>query len=184
MKRILLFCGMLLLTACASKIDNIKADKDTLSKIDEGYLLIGIETNRDLKAIYVDGPKSFILTAQDIRSGSNYILANLPLGEYTISRINLNNYSYLDLDDEKEQWQFTLAANKINYVGHLNITTRGFWYTASQIVLENKSSQAIEFVESNYPTILAGRSLNYGGPGEDLFFPFIEKTLTKQEVKQ
>jgi len=174
---------MLLLTACASKIDNIKADKDTLSKIDEGYLLIGIETNRDLKAIYVDGPKSFILTAQDIRSGSNYILANLPLGEYTISRINLNNYSYLDLDDEKEQWQFTLAANKINYVGHLNITTRGFWYTASQIVLENKSSQAIEFVESNYPTILAGRSLNYGGPGEDLFFPFIEQTLAKREVK-
>ena len=166
MRRLLLLSCALLLSACASKVTNIKEDRDTLSKADEGYLLIGIETNRSLKAIYIDGPKSLVLTAKDIRSGSNYILANLPLGDYTITRLNLSHYSFLKFDNDEESWQFTLAPNKVNYVGHLDITTIGYWNTRSHIVLENRSSEALQYMEQNFPTILSGRSLNYGGPAK------------------
>ncbi|MDI4670029.1 hypothetical protein MKZ42_18395 [Pseudoalteromonas shioyasakiensis] len=183
MRRLLLLSCALLLSACSSKVTNIKEDRDTLSKADEGYLLIGIETNRSLKAIYIDGPKSLVLTAKDIRSGSNYILANLPLGDYTITRLNLNRYSYLEFDNDEESWQFTLSAKKINYVGHLDISTIGFWYTRSHIVLENRSSEALQYMEQNFPTILSGRSLNYGGPGEDSFFDYLEQTFSQQEAK-
>jgi len=179
---LLLSCA-LLLSACASKVTNIKEDRDTLSKADEGYLLIGIETNRSLKAIYIDGPKSLVLTAKDIRSGSNYILANLPLGDYTITRLNLSHYSFLKFDNDEESWQFTLAPNKVNYVGHLDITTVGYWNTRSHIVLENRSSEALQYMEQNFPTILSGRSLNYGGTGEDSFFDYLEQTFSQQEAK-
>lgn len=183
MRRLLLLSCALLLSACASKVTNIKEDRDTLSKADEGYLLIGIETNRSLKAIYIDGPKSLVLTAEDIRSGSNYILANLPLGDYTITRLNLSHYSFLKFDNDEESWQFTLAPNKVNYVGHLDITTVGYWNTRSHIVLENRSSEALQYMEQNFPTILSGRSLNYGGPGEDSFFDYLEQTFSQQEAK-
>ena len=144
--------------------------------------MIGIETNRSLKAIYIDGPKSLVLTAKDIRSGSNYILANLPLGDYTITRLNLSNHSFLKFDNDEESWQFTLSAKKINYVGHLDISTIGFGIPAL-IVLENRSSEALQYMEQNFPTILSGRSLNYGGPGEDSFFDYLEQTFSQQEAK-
>ena len=161
-----------LLTACATKVTSIKRDFDRSLGKDKGYLLLGIETNRDLKSIMVAGPEDIMLTSADMKKGTNYILIDLKAGNYTFDKVMLDNYWRIWLDDE-DYWTFEVMPNQISYVGHLEIARRGFWGGTTYAELVNRSSEALEFLEENYPTILANRSIAYGGPGDDSFFQFL-----------
>jgi hypothetical protein len=163
-----------ILTGCAQTVSTLKTDQDKLLSNQSGYLLIGIETNRDLKSISISGTTNIQLSAKDLRRGSNFILVDLPAGTYVIEKVHLNNYWRVEMEDS-DYWDIKVLPEKINYVGHLNIGTSGFGQIYSRLELINKSSYAMEFMEERFPTILESRDMHYGGPGDDSFFDFIKK---------
>ncbi|NVJ51846.1 MAG: hypothetical protein HWE11_15750, partial [Gammaproteobacteria bacterium] len=63
-----------LLMGCVSKVSSIKLDQDALSDPNEGYLLLGINSDVSLTSIEISGPKNIKLTSADLREGSRYIL--------------------------------------------------------------------------------------------------------------
>jgi hypothetical protein len=161
-----------LLTGCAKNVSSIKTDQDKILNNESGYLLIGIETNRDLKGINISGSTNILLSSKDLRRGSNFILIDLTAGRYVIEKIQLDNYWRVEMEDD-DYWDIEVLPGKVNYVGHINIGTSGFWARSSHIELINKSSYAIEFMEEKFPNILAKREIHYGGPGNDTFLNYI-----------
>lgn len=171
MKNLICVFLLIILAGCSSTAENIKLDQDNITNIDNGYLLLGIDTNRDLKSIRLSGAASIELTHKDISADADYILIQLPAGQYTFNKIDLDRYFYLDFDEEK-LWDFSVKSGKINYVGHLELFNRGFFSRSINIELLNKSSQALEFMEEQYPNILNARQITYTGAGEDSFLDF------------
>jgi len=170
---------IVLLQGCASKVTSIKQDQDKELTNDKGYLLLGIQTNLNLKSIRIDGPQNIELSSKDIKEGSSYFLLDLAVGQYTLDQLKLNRYWRRELADE-EHWQFDVMPGKINYVGHLEVTTWGNWYPTTKAELVNRSSEALEFLEEKFPNILTNRSISYGGPGQDSFFEYLANQRKEQ----
>lgn len=166
------------LTGCAKSVSSLKTDQSTTLNKNSGYLLIGVNTNRDLKGIYISGNQNIVLSHKDLRSGSNFILVELPAGTYVIEKVQLNNAWRVEMENE-DYWDIEVLPEKINYVGHIDLSAQGFWQVSAHVELVNKSSYAIEFMEQQFPKILATRDIHYGGPGNDTFFEFISN---KQEA--
>ncbi|WP_144392946.1 hypothetical protein [Pleionea sediminis] len=158
---------ILLLSGCATQVTSIKDGQTQLAKA-KGYLLLSVETNRDLKTIYINGPQNISLGSKDIRAGSNYILVELEAGSYTFERIQLDRYWYMKLDEE--YWQVTIEQGKINYIGHLELVRPRYWSGVSRVELVNRSSEALEYLEESYPVVLSNYPITNSGPGEDDFF--------------
>ncbi|WP_196139550.1 hypothetical protein [Aliikangiella sp. G2MR2-5] len=171
--RIFLIFSIVLITSCASKLKKLSEDKDIQLTGDSGYVLIGIDTNRDLYKILLDGPRRIELSSADLAEGESYILSQLEAGEYSVDRLYVSNYMYYKFDND-DNFRFVVKPGTINYVGHLNIVTRGFWYPTSYLRLDNRSSQSLVFMEDKFPSILRSRMLIYGGPGEDAFYSYID----------
>lgn len=172
---------LLLLSACAKNVTSLKTDQDKILDNDFGYLLIGIETNRNLKEIQISGPQDISFSALDLKQGSNFILVDLNAGTYVIEKVLLDNYWRIEMSDE-EYWDVKIAPGKINYVGHIDIVTNYGWQVRSKVELINKSSYAMEFMEKRFPNILINRDMHYGGPGEDSFFSSLNyKKLSKDD---
>ncbi|NMP16028.1 hypothetical protein [Thalassotalea sp. Y01] len=170
-----------LLTSCATKVSSIKDDIDNKLDKEEGYLLLAVDTNRPLREILISGTKLIKLTSDDLQKGSNYILINLPAGDYTIDEVKINFNAHIR-GFEDELWQFSVEKDKISYVGHLNATTYTYWYYAGgRFELLNKSSVALEYMEENFPQILAGRDMVYHGVGEDSFFELVAETQRMEQ---
>ncbi|QDP02560.1 hypothetical protein [Thalassotalea sp. PS06] len=178
-RNILIVFAISLTASCASKVTSIKDDVDDKLQETEGYLLIAVDTNVGLNEILISGENYIKLTAQDLRSGTNYILINLPEGEYEIQRIKLNDWYYID-HFEDELWSFKVEKDVISYVGHLDIQTGGWWSRYSEVELLNKSSMALEFMQEEFSSILANRNLKYHGPGDDEFFKIVGFNKTKE----
>lgn len=174
MRFLLVVLASFILSGCATKVTSLKNDKDKISTEGTGYLLIGVETNRDLKSIRISGPTNILLSSLDLRQGSNFILVDISAGEYVIEKVELNNYWRVKMEDE-EYWNINILPGKVNYVGHLNIASNGFWQVSYHTELVNKSSYALEFMEEKFPKILTKRKMYYGGPGTDTFFNFVEE---------
>lgn len=180
--RVLPLFFLLLFSGCISKVTSITQDKVKILTPDKGYLLLGIETNLDLKSIRILGQEYIELSPKDLKEGSNYFLLDLEAGRYTIDQVKLNNYWRRKLTDD-EYWQFEVIPGKINYVGHLEINTWGHWSPITSTELVNRSSEALELLEEKFPNILTNRSLIYGGPGEDVFFDFVAEQFQVEESK-
>ncbi len=175
---LLTLSSTLILSGCSTTVTSLKQDKDKTLLQNQGFLLLGVETNRSLKKIEISGPMDIDLSAKDIKGGTNYLLVDLEAGVYTIERVLLDGYWRLYLDDE-DPWQFEVAAGKISYVGHLEIVQRGYWRRTHSTELVNRSSEALEFLADSYPNIFASRTVSYGGPGEDKFFSYLADTYPK-----
>lgn len=156
-----------LISGCATQITSIVDGKTTISK-DHGFLLLNIESNIDLKEIFLYGTEFISLTGKDIQAGSNYILVDLKAGEYTFTKIRLDNNWYINL--EEEHWTVDINKGQVNYVGHLELVRARHSGRVSKVELVNRSSEALEYLENSYPSILAQHSVNFSGFGEDDFF--------------
>lgn len=165
---VIMFVAMLL-GACATQVTSLKYDQDKPLANQQGYLLLGVQTNQNLHTIDISGPQDIELSSADIKKGTNYLLVDLPAGTYTINQVLFGHYRAVDLNDE-EKWQFEVVPGQINYVGHLEVRLRGYWRVTHQIELVNSSSEALEFLLEKYPNLYSKRSLVYGGPGQDYFF--------------
>lgn len=165
------------LSACNSTVTNMTVDADTIGADDTetGYLLIGVETNISLKDIEIDGPDDIALSHDDLKSGTNFILVPLRAGDYEVRKVTFNN-RYRALLRGETDWSFKIKPQTISYVGHLEISAMGFYSAYSRIELVNRSTEALDFMEQDFPAIFSNRELFYGGPGNDTFFDFV-KTL-------
>lgn len=179
MRIILVVITLVLLSSCAKKVTSINKDQDNILAQNKGYLLLGIQTNLDLKSIGISGQENIKLSSRNIKEGTNYFLLDLEAGNYTIDEVKLNNYWRRELSDE-ELWQFEITSGKINYVGHLEVVTWGYRRPITKAELVNRSSEALEFLEGKFPNILTNKSIVYGGPGQDSFFEFLA-TQNKEE---
>jgi hypothetical protein len=168
-----------ILSGCAQKIEGISKDVDKRLAENSGYLLIGIDTNRRLHQLFIGGTKSLMLTDKDLQIGSNYILVDVPAGKYQIEDIKFGRRIYMEL--EEGYWDFEVKANQVSYIGDLYVKASGWWYISSaQILLENRSTSALLFLEKEFPNILNSREVRYSGPGEDKFLEYAEQ-LSKAE---
>ena len=172
MRILLILIALVLLASCATEVTSIKQDQHRILDSGKGYLLLGVETNRDLKTISISGPQNIKLSSANTKRGTNYLLVDLEAGIYTIDKVRLDNYWRFDLDDE-EYWTFEVLPNQISYVGHLEIVQRGYWQRYTHAELVNRSSESLEFLEKKFPNVLSNRAIAYGGPGEDNFFEFL-----------
>ncbi|MGW7677615.1 hypothetical protein [Shewanella sp. S23-S33] len=176
MKQFLLpICVCWLLSGCIQPISKLKNDQDIPLDANTGYLLMSVDTNIDLHSIIIGGTKSLKLTEQDLKWGSNYIMVDVPAGDYDINDIKLNRYLKIELTDD--MWNFHIEPGKINYIGHLSVDALWSLYSLDGVkaILENQSTSALEYLEVNFPQIYKVRELNYAGPGEDHFFEYARK---------
>jgi hypothetical protein len=171
-------------TSCVHSVKPIETDTDVQLEVDYGYLLIGVETNLDLKSLSIFGAKNIKLTRANLRKGTNYFLLEMPVGQYNIEKIELN--SWLKTILEGEHYGFEVKSGAINYVGHFKITSFGAWPAVfSKHELANRSSEALVFMEQNFPNIFGSRKLLYQGPGDDVFlnrFSHISATKKGDEL--
>ncbi|TQV88404.1 hypothetical protein [Aliikangiella coralliicola] len=165
----------LLLNACATRVTSLKPNEVKQLEQDKGFILLGVETNRDLKLIKISGPQSIKLSSKDIKEGTNYLLVDLEAGTYTIDRVKLDDIFYMKFEEE-ENWEFEILPGQISYVGHFEMSRRDsayFWRVYADAELENRSSEALEFLEEKYPELLKVHKVKYAGPGQDRFFEFL-----------
>ncbi len=173
--RLLIICFAAFLVSCAQKVSSIKNDVDVPLDENMGYLLIGVETNLTLSRISISGEKYLKLSSEDLRRGSQFILVDVPAGEYSIDKIQLFGNFRTKL--ENGYWNFSVSPSVISYVGHLNVKTLSLWPLVTQVELQNRSSEALEFLEDSFPNILSNRTIVYQGPGTDPFLQFaLEET--------
>ena len=173
MKRIICFAvATFLLAGCVTRVESIRQDLDTGLESEQGYMLIAVDSSRQLNEIHISGRHGFILTASDLAKGENYILFKAPAGEYEIKKIDINFFfTYKLLGDS---WGFSVKPGVISYVGDLKVQTNR-WTNVGSFELVNESSEALEFLEEKFPHLLSGRRVEYFGPGKDDFFQLAEK---------
>lgn len=164
-----------LLTSCTYTVKSLKEDNQIIQNLEnhKGYLLIGVETEHNLKQITIDGPENIRLSHADLKKGSNFILIPLSAGDYQIDSVTYNYWVESRMSDE-EVWSFTVKPQTISYVGHLEIKEQPFFQLFIQLELVNRSTEALDFMELKFPSLLNERELFYGGPGEDDYFQFIK----------
>lgn len=159
-----------LLGGCATEVTSIRDGENAVLNEAEGFLLIEVDTTHDLESIWISGEKKIKLTSADLQAGSNYILVNLPAGDYEIYRVDLNGFFYYKL--ENDLWDFSVRKDIISYVG--NLTFEGHrWGTSGHFALINRSSFALEYLQDNFPNLLQSRSIEFSGPGADHFFDVV-----------
>lgn len=178
-----LFLCLAFLTSCAMKVSSIKEDVDLDLSEDSGYLLLGVDTNVTLQNVDIFGADNIRLSQNDLRPGSKFILIDLEAGDYSIRNIRFNVFMKSKLTDG--YWDFTVLPGGVSYVGHLEVHSNFRFWTLSQdstIELSNRSSEALMFMQQQFPNILTSRSLEYAGPGKDDFLKRMQQLdVTLQE---
>lgn len=175
--------GAAMLTSCATKITKLEVDADKPLDEQSGYILLSVDTKIDLKSISMAGPKSLQITQDDLSAGSRFMLVEVPAGVYDFTEVRYISYIHVTLTEGA--WHFRVEPGKINYIGNLTIKASGlfaalgFYTFEPSVLLENKSVDALEFMQKNFPNILAARPLVYGGAGSDYFFPYAQKINAK-----
>ncbi|HAT43449.1 MAG TPA: hypothetical protein DCS87_17205 [Rheinheimera sp.] len=180
MKVGLLLSCLVLLTSCVNNLKKLTVDEDRQLRDNIGYLLLSVETTSDLQMISINGPIMLSISQQDLKTGTNYLLVDVPEGEYDFTQVMYGYGNGATLKDGA--WRFRVVAGKINYIGNLTVNRPAsyWWIPASeakrpQLILENRAADALEFMHKNYPNILKARALQYGGAGDDYFFPYAQK---------
>lgn len=171
--RYFIFLLLLIISSCATKVHTLKVDKDVNLSSGSGYILFGIDTSQNLKSLLLNGEKKIRLTHENLKKGSNYLLVDIKAGIYYIDKIRMNN-NWSTWFKDKKFWNIKIKPQQVNYVGHLEIKPTGNSAYSNSIELINRSSEALEFMEENYPNILNNRTMVYGGPGEDKFFELVK----------
>jgi hypothetical protein len=169
---------MFLLASCASKIQPLREDTQSLElSLSQGFLVLAVDTDVSLTELHIQGSRNLIFTRDDLRAGTNYLIAPVAAGQYRLSRIYYMKSGYmsfyLDLPiEDRAYWSFEVFPGTMTYVGHLEIVNRGYRYDNSMVLLNN-SSIALEFLEEKFPSLLSRYDIRYGGVGDDDFFQLV-----------
>lgn len=189
----LLFVIFLLSGCLLTKVSSINEDTGNHLKEKEGYVLLTFDTNINLNSVTINGPKRIQVTSENLTSGRNYLLLTLPVGQYELQDIVLDNFGTKLSDFPNSQWSFDIKESVVNYVGDIHIRdksifqslryllliTEGYGYQLDTAIVNN-SSMALEHLRHFYPNTMKTRDLVYSGPGEDDFLSWINTLLAKK----
>ncbi|MEP4889032.1 MAG: hypothetical protein ABJV04_03320 [Aliiglaciecola sp.] len=167
---------VLFLTSCVNKVSSIKQDIDLKLEADMGYLLMGVDSNVSMKDVDIVGQSNIRLSSEDLRPGTQYILIDLQAGDYQFESIKLN--SIFEVELVEGYWNFNVRPSGISYIGHLDVKADTFFlhqFTRTNVELTNRSSEALQFMETEFPNILSKRTMYYEGPGKDPFLRFMQE---------
>ncbi len=167
-----LVLSVFILNACSQQVSSIKNNAPTTLEKNDGYLLLSVDTQLNLKQLRVVGAKNFHLGATDLTKGKHYILVALPAGEYRFEMVKLNAWWAVLLKDG--YWSFKVNPNQISYVGELQLKGRA-------PELENRSSMALQYLEKQHAELLKHYVVRYSGPGDDHYFEFVESRKGKHQ---
>ncbi|MDU0353669.1 hypothetical protein RS130_06745 [Paraglaciecola aquimarina] len=165
-----------LATGCARTIvpviESSKQNSAVLSA-NQGYILFAVQSDSYIEKVNIGGLRPLVYRPKSSGKLDTYILAAVPPGNYYFSSVETGRGEF-DSDDEHD-WDFKIKANAINYVGNLELLSRYKWCEyCFRVELSNKSSFAIEYLESEHPQLLNQYDLVYQGPGSDNFFEYIK----------
>ena len=159
-----------LLTACAANVTSVDDAQPTETRDDMGYLVLGIDERSRFRSILMHGEDTVRITADSLIEGSNFIVYPLEAGDYNFDSFYLSSSFKVRLDSEN--WQVKIEPNKLTYVGHINVSMLGL-FSGAAIQLNNRSSEALAFLSSNYPKLLSQFEVAYGGPGDDPYMSYV-----------
>ena len=198
--RLSIFIFFICLTAHAhakilSPISSIKlndVEKSLLSK-DQGYLLIKLDVSGEGPSFHyrqkeIWRKKSIKVPLGNLENG--YYVLPVKQGDYQITRVDAPHYNlpfYLNIDSIP-QWQFTIKAGHLNYIGQLSIEKERSTKHVN-INLFNRFAQdyqeiqtAVAPVKEHYPLII---NLGYRDDfQQELLKKVSAKPLTEQKAMQ
>ncbi len=147
------------------------SSSNTKSNSVTGYLLFAVQSEAYIKTVNILGVIPLSYSPNNAKQENTYILAKVPIGYYKFSGVK-TGLGDIEANSEHD-WSFNIESNTINYVGNLELLSKVKWCdTCFKLELANKSSFAIEYLESSHPELLAKIPIVYKGPGEDDFIGF------------
>jgi hypothetical protein len=167
-----------LLSACSFKMVHVNEGAQPKLEPEHGLIVIGIKTNTPFKSIQIAGDSSSKIGLELLKQADPYFVATMPAGEYEFSRIWLNDFFYVRLNDE-QNWSFKVKPNEITYIGDFMMRKLGNGFYLSNTL--NNSTSALEFLEDKHSELLEKYQLSYAGSDKDLFFEYLEKLKDKAE---
>lgn len=183
--KVIIIISSLTLFSCSQRLVTMNEDDIISQKASEqyGYLLFGVNTESYIEGVYFSGTKRKLKYQPSSADQENtYFLSKVPIGNYHFTDIDtgLREYSLYD----EYNWDFTIKANTINYVGHFEINERKYDRTCNcaSMVLVNKSSQALEHLMSQFPKAITDIAVSYQGPEEDDYIAFILPALLNYQA--
>lgn len=158
------------------------AAEPTLSPLadDEGYLALNIVIQSMVpESVKLESAELFGAghLVRELKSGENFHLIKLPAGEYSWSRIQVNNSYYFNIDDQN--FNVSVLPGKINYSGHLLIEIFQYYGTA-YFNYVNRSSQVIDALEGCCAELSKQYPLVFTGTSPDPFIDFYHQLLAQE----
>jgi len=144
---------------------------------DEGLLVLGIKSDSFVQGVYLFGKKSMVI---DYKKGNTfdfnrqYWVGKVKAGNYHIVQIDFNGNYFMPLD-EREKWSVSVAPQKINYIGDLEIELILANDITFKTELMNRTSYAMEYMERYYPNLFSNHPFEFNGVGVDEFSSFMSK---------
>lgn len=160
--------------AHAAGIYPLEAGKSPALGADEGLLLVTIDTEFPLEAVYMKH-EGAVLNSRVLKNpaaGRSTVLVRVAAGRYGWDKLRIGNWarswSWWDyrLGSDPESY-FDVRAGAINYPGDLVV--RRITASRSYIQRMDRALLAIDWLESSYPELLKQWPLVYTGPYADPF---------------
>lgn len=165
--------GCIGLTSCShtlTPMDGASSAKANTNSV-TGYLLFAVQSEAYIEKVNILGAISLSYSPNNDKQENAYILAEVPIGYYKFTGVKTGMYEIKA--NSEHTWSFNIESNTINYVGNLELLSKAKWCdNCFRLELANKSSFAIEYLESTHSELLAKTPLVYKGPGKDDFIEF------------
>ncbi|AOE50213.1 hypothetical protein [Kangiella sediminilitoris] len=178
MKRIIalaMVIAIAFLSGCTTKLQNFSNNQKLEPDNSNGIVVIAYESDTAIYSLTFSGPGNYELEHTLYDDNHNFVVTSIPAGTYDITKVKIiSKYQYIPLGtNEKANWKVNIEPNKINYIGHFNIENVGRGFI---VQIKNSSTIAMEFLQKNFPDLLARYQLTYSKDGpEDAFFDYINK---------
>lgn len=141
---------------------------------DEGFVLVAVETDVDLRSISVNSTTKFFTGERmsGIKKGRNWGLYVMPAGTYRWDYIRTGWARWVVKDDT--EFRFESRPGEITYAGDLVFSS------PSHIHVSNRGLSALDWLEREHPAIAAKYRFSYSGHYPD---PFPAFYLAEREGK-
>jgi hypothetical protein len=165
---------VLSLSSCAVDIKHQRLEELDL-RPDEGMVILGIQGNTRFERIIITGNRRTEVDYEMLKKADPFVVFTLPAGRYRFDRVWLSDFYYVPVKDntDSEVWDFEVKSNHINYLGNIVVTKErgnGFF-----LRMHNRSSDALEFLESKYAEKLGQFQLRNAIAKGDDFLAHVSK---------
>lgn len=165
---------VLILSSCAVDIKHQRVDELALQD-NEGMVVLGIQGNTPFERIIITGHRRTEVGFEMLKKADPFVVFTLPSGRYRFDRVWLNSLYYVPVKDntDSEVWDFEVKSNSINYLGNIVVTKERS--NSYFLRMHNRSSYALEFLESKYAEKLGQFQLRNAIAKDDEFLAHVSR---------